>query len=132
MVKHDVFIRYIFTNIDTSLASTDEHVMGLYATLVDDEACKRTILDMILNELGKLKSMMGMLIERPMEERRQNHYYSTLLRAKPLEQLHRFQVELLRRWRKAKTQGEEEQAEEFLFEILKSINAIANAIGNTG
>jgi phosphoenolpyruvate carboxylase len=132
LVDHDVFVRYIFTNIDTSLAATDENIMGLYASLVKDDVCRSVILQKITDELHKLKKMMGLLIQRPMEERRINHYYSTLLRAQPLQHLHRYQVMLLDRWRKLKTNGSSENAESVLLEILKSINAIANAIGNTG
>ena len=132
LVKYDVFIRYIFTNIDTSLASTDENIMHLYASLVEDEECRTVILQMIVEELHRLQEMMGILIERPMEERRKNHYYSTMLRAQPLEQLHRYQIKRLSEWRKLKSAGNIPGAEVLLFEILKSINAIANAIGNTG
>ena len=32
------FVRYVLTNVDTSLAATDEEVMTMYAGLVEDEA----------------------------------------------------------------------------------------------
>jgi phosphoenolpyruvate carboxylase len=129
LVQHDVFVRYILTNIDTSLAATDESIMKLYATLVQEEACRDQILSRITDELQRLRSMMQKLLLRPQEDRRANHYYSTMLRAEPLEHLHRYQVELLRRWRDS---GNAKKDENVLLEILKSINAIANAIGNTG
>ncbi len=132
LVIHDVLVRYIFTNIDTSLAATDEDIMAVYATLVEDENCRNTILEKITGELQKLRDMMGLIIQRSMEVRRTNHYYSTLLRAEPLVYLHRYQVMLLRRWRDYKKAGAKEKEEPVLLEILKSINAIANAIGNTG
>jgi phosphoenolpyruvate carboxylase len=132
MVKYDVFIRYIFTNVDTGLAGTDEKIMSLYASLVEDPECRTVILDMILIELQKLRKMMGLLIERPMETRRKNHFYSTMLRAQPLEQLHFFQVQLLKKWRNAKAEGDKLSEDHTFFALLKSINAIANAIGNTG
>lgn len=132
MVKYDVLIRYIFTNIDTSLAATDEQVMKLYASLVESDECRNTIFEMIINELNKVRTVMGLIIERPLEVRRQNHFYSTMLRAQPLETLHHYQVQLLREWRKSKADGDALTSESILLEILKSINAIANAIGNTG
>jgi len=131
-VDHDVFVRYIFTNIDTSLAATDEDIMCLYASLVEDGICRSVILKKITDELQKLRNMMGVLIEKPMVDRRTNHYYSTLLRAQPLEHLHRYQVMLLAKWRKLKADGKSDKEESVLLEILESINAIANAIGNTG
>ena len=132
LVIHDVLVRYIFTNIDTSLAATDEEIMAIYATLVEKAECRNVILKMITDELHKLREMMGLIIQRPMVARRSNHYYSTLLRAEPLVYLHRYQVLLLAKWRKLKASGEPEKEEPVLLEILKSINAIANAIGNTG
>jgi phosphoenolpyruvate carboxylase len=132
LIIRDVLVRYIFTNIDTSLAATDEEIMALYASLVKDETCRTVILNKITGELHKLKEMMGFLIERPMEVRRSNHYYSTLLRAQPLVYLHHYQVMLLDKWRKIKAGGDHDREETVLLEILKSINAIANAIGNTG
>ncbi len=132
LVIHDVLVRYIFTNIDTSLAATDEDIMAIYATLVEEAECRNVILKKITDELHKLREMMGLIIQRPMAIRRSNHYYSTLLRAEPLVYLHRYQVMLLAKWRKLKAAGESEKEEPVLLEILKSINAIANAIGNTG
>jgi len=132
MVKYDEVIRYIFTNIDTSLAATDEKIMGMYASLVEDEQCRKTIFGMIVAELEKLRKMMGILLEKPMEVRRKNHYYSTMLRAEPLEKLHQYQITLLRQWRGFKKNGSTAEGDITLIELLKSINAIANAIGNTG
>jgi phosphoenolpyruvate carboxylase len=66
-----------------------------------------------------------------MEERRKNHYYSTKLRAEALDNLHRDQVSLLAEWR-AKKAAKNKEAEELQVKLLKSINAIANAMGNTG
>lgn len=132
MVKYDHVIRYIFTNIDTSLAATDEKIMSRYASLVGNEECRNTVFGLISSELQKLRKMMSVLIQRPMEERRKNHYYSTMLRAEPLEKLHHYQILLLKQWRKQKTDGNTNEAEATLVELLKSINAIANAIGNTG
>lgn len=132
MVKYDEVIRYIFTNIDTSLAATDEKIMKLYASLVEDETSRNLIFEMITGELKKLRVMMESLLQRPMKERRKNHFYSTMLRAEPLEKLHQYQIMLLKQWRRQKNDGKSQEAEFTLVELLKSINAIANAIGNTG
>lgn len=132
MVKYDEVIRYIFTNIDTSLAATDEHIMDKYASLVENTECREKISGIIKAELERLRRMMEILLERPMEQRRKNHYYSTMLRAQPLEKLHEYQILLLKQWRSQKSGGNVTEAEATLVELLKSINAIANAIGNTG
>lgn len=132
MVKYDHLIRYIFTNIDTSLAATDEKIMTMYASLVDNAESRSRVFGMINSELQKLRKMMSVLIQRPMEERRTNHFYSTMLRAEPLEKLHMYQILLLKQWRRQKADENPADAEITLVELLKSINAIANAIGNTG
>jgi len=132
MMLHDEFMRYMFTSVDTSLAATDEKIMELYASLVKNQDAKKIILGIILNELEITRSMMAELLRRPMLDRRTNHFYSTMLRAEPLNQLHLYQVHTLAGWRKLKAEGNVAQADKKLLELLLSINAIANAIGATG
>ena len=128
----DSFIRYVFTNIDTSLNATDEKIMKAYAELVEEDEVKNTILDMMLKELGKTRRMIDVLLKKPIKERRTNHYYSTILRAEALYPLHKKQINLLRQWRTLKKEGREDAAEQILVNLLRGINAIASAIGNTG
>lgn len=132
MAKSDSFTRYVLTNVDTSLAATDEEIMTLYAGLVKDRQVRETILNMLLKELALTRSAMLELLESPLSERRVNHYYSTRLRADALMPLHREQVHLLRSWRKVYESGDQEQSEILLQDLLRSINAIANAMGTTG
>ena len=131
LLQTSQFVRYVLTNIDTSLASTDEEIMKLYAALVKDEQKRDIILNIILAELKKTRHFMGELITRPMEVRRKNHFYSTALRAEALNILHRCQVETLKAWRNT---GENEisQKDDLLKQLLMSVNAIANAMGTTG
>lgn len=130
LMKSDNLIRYIFTNIDTSLNATDEKIMEKYASLVNSEEVRDKILSRINEELKHTRQMMSEVIERPIAERRKSHYYSTILRAEALNYLHDSQIKLLETWRKNKVS--EEENEELLVKLLKSINAIANAMGNTG
>ncbi len=132
MEKTDTFVRYILTNIDTSLAATDEDIMKMYANMVEDEKVREEILSMLLNELKLTREMMFDLLQKPISERRINHYYSTKLRANALLPLHKEQVELLKKWRKAKKSGDTESTEKLLQNLLRSVNAIANAMGTTG
>jgi len=124
----DPFVRYVLTNIDTSLAATDEAIINQYSSLVEDQKLKERILGKILSELALTRKMMSLLIVRPLQERRTSHYYSTLMRADALENLHISQIRLLREWRKNDSSPRPEE----LINLLKSINAIANAMGNTG
>ncbi len=133
LIKTNDYIRYVFTNIDSSLASTDEEIMKLYAGLVEDEQVREEMLGIILGELSKTRKAIDELLGRPLKERRVNHFYSTRLRAEALTMLHLNQVELLRKWRdisKKNINGQEQ--EELLVNLLTSINAIASALGTTG
>jgi phosphoenolpyruvate carboxylase len=132
MVKTDDFLRYTLTNVDTSLSSTDEEILKMYAELVEDVKVRKVISSMLLDELSLTRSMMLELLGSPINERRKNHYYSTELRAQALLPLHKEQVFLLKKWRNARKEGNKEKANYRLNNLLRSINAIANAIGTTG
>ena len=131
LLRKSQFVRYVLTNIDTSLASTDEEIMKLYASLVEKEEVRDSILSQILEELDKTRNHMQELLGRPMVERRKNHYYSTALRAEALDILHKNQVSNLRTWRHSDDASEAEK-EKALNELLVSVNAISNAMGTTG
>jgi phosphoenolpyruvate carboxylase len=130
-IKTDPFIRYVLTNVDTSLAATSEHVFRQYADLVEDEALRDKFLTMFLEEFHRTKNTMSELLGRTFEERRKNHYYSNLLRASLLDTLHERQLSLIREWRSEKAQGIE-TSEEDLQDLLMSINAISGALRSTG
>ncbi len=128
----DPLIRYVFTNVDTSLAATDEEIMTAYADLVEDEKVKTVILNMFLDELAKTRKTLDILLEKPISERRSQHYYSNVLRADAMFGLHMNQIALLRRWRKQKKDGDYKEADKTLLRLLVSINAISSALRHTG
>lgn len=132
LARSDDFVRYVLTNVDTSLAATDEQIMTLYAGLVEDPQVKSEILKLLLDELALTREMMLDLLKSPISERRVSHYHSTLLRAEALLPLHREQVRLLRSWRMAQNERDLLKSEAVLQNLLRSVNAIANAMGTTG
>lgn len=131
LIRSSQFVRYVLTNIDTSLASTDEKIMKIYAELVENPEVRNTILNLLLNELEKTRRLMQELLGRPMQERRKNHFHSTALRAEALEILHKNQIKNLKRWRGSNSKNQEEK-NGLLNQLLISVNAIANAMGTTG
>ncbi len=131
LVRENQFVRYVLTNIDTSLASTDEEIMKLYAGLVEKDTVRDSILPLILKELEKTHAFMEELLMRPMENRRKNHFHSTALRAEALDFLHKNQVNNLRKWR-GMDKASDAEKETTLNELLISVNAISNAMGTTG
>ena len=132
LAKGDDFVRYVLTNVDTSLAATDEAIMRMYAGLVEEKQVKKDILGMLLRELELTREMMLDLLGSPMATRRVNHHLSTRLRAEALLPLHQEQVELLRAWRQARKNKDKVLEDKLLPDLLRSVNAIANAMGTTG
>jgi len=130
-ITHDDFIRYVFTNVDTSLAATDEYVMKKYAALVQDKQLMKKYLGTFEDELSATRSILLSLLGKNFEERRVQHYYSNVLRSSILTNLHLKQVYLLTKWRAEKASGDS-GADATLMVLLMTINAIAGALRNTG
>ncbi len=130
--KSDPFIRYVLTNVDSSLASSDENIFKKYAELASDVPQYGEFLSQMLDELFRTRQMIDSVLDLPISQRRENHYYSTLLRAEAMEPLHEYQVKILKEWRMCSGQGRAAEADKILFGLLRSINAIAGAIGFTG
>jgi phosphoenolpyruvate carboxylase len=125
-------VRYILTNVDSGLAATDPEIIRLYSSLVEDNQIKNDILPLILNEYQLTQSLLDELLVKPFSERRVNHYHSTRLRAVALELMHQVQVNSLHQWRNEKDLVNPDRAEQQNIILLKTINAIANAMGSTG
>ncbi|WP_309400263.1 phosphoenolpyruvate carboxylase [Cerasicoccus maritimus] len=130
-LKTDPFIRYVFTNIDTSLAATDETVFQLYIDLVEDEEIRERFRKVLLDELKLARQHMENILSKPIEQRRRSHYYSNLLRASLMRSLHDKQVALLKTWRKQRAEKAPE-IEKTQTELLLTINAISSGMRNTG
>jgi len=131
-LKSNSFLRYILTNVDSGLAATDPLVMELYASLVTDEPTRTAILGLILDEFRLTSDLLAELLEEPFKERRTNHFYSTRLRAVALNLMHEIQVKALREWRTSKDFSESSGSDQQNITLLKTINAVANALGSTG
>ncbi|MEQ9426730.1 MAG: phosphoenolpyruvate carboxylase [Cyclobacteriaceae bacterium] len=130
--KTDPLIRYILTNVDTSLAATDSEIMALYASLVSEKAVKTSMMDLFNNELERTNSLLNELLGMGLKERRRNHYYSNKLRAAGMDEIHQHQVYLLKEWRSAKEADDSQKAEKLLVQLLLCVNVLAGAMRNTG
>lgn len=129
-VKDDPFIRYVLTNVDTSLAATDEDIMKKYASLVQNESIRNKFLNLFIEEYHRARQALHDLLEVGIEKRRIQHHYSNMLRASLMTDLHIKQVALLKKWRGEKNGNG--GSEETLMSLLMTINAIAGAMRNTG
>ena len=130
-LKEDPFVRYVFTNVDTSLAATDREIFKLYIELVEDEALREKFSGIFMDELSLTRSHLETLLNRPIEDRRKGHHFSNMLRASLMKPLHEKQVALLKTWRAQKAAGDAVD-EKIQTELLMTINALSGAMRNTG
>lgn len=130
LVWNDAFFKYVFTNIDTALAATNEDIAQWYAALVEDEKLRAEMSRLIFEELARTRQQVERLLGRPLSERRPNHFHSNLLREEALRPLHLTQLHLLKEWRK--TDSNDPTQEKRLLDLLQTVNAIAAALRNTG
>jgi phosphoenolpyruvate carboxylase len=131
-VINDSFVRYVLTNIDSSLASSDESIFREYAMLAVTVPECETLVQLMTDELARTRKMIDIILGKPISDRRENHYYSTFLRAEAMKPLHEHQINLLRKWRKYTEEGNSQKTDPVLNELLRCVNAIAGAIGFTG
>ena len=125
------FLRYVFTNVETSLASSDLDLMREYAGLVVDPEVRERIWLRVEAEWRRTHRGLDLLFGRRFEEHRPRLARTLALRVGPLRLLHRQQVALLRRWRQLRDE-QPEAADALLPEVLLSVNAIASGLRTTG
>jgi phosphoenolpyruvate carboxylase len=126
------FLRYVLTNIESSLVSANADLMKAYAGLVENEAVRQRFLDAILGEFEETRILIEELFQGTFAERRPRLAYTLDIREAPLRVLHHQQVALLRHWRSLLASGQTEAAEALIPDLLISINAIASGLRTTG
>ena len=126
------FSSYLLANVATSLASASVPLMREYAALVPQRGLRRRFMQVIEAELELSHRMLGEILGQGYIERRPRMRKTLELRERPLEALHRQQIRLLRKWRKAVAGGDQETARALRPDLLLSINAIASGLRTTG
>lgn len=144
LVQDDALFKYVFTNIDTALAATNETIAQAYTELVEDQALRERLGGRIFAELHRTRAQLSRMFGADFAERRANHYHSNQLREEALWPLHQSQLALLRQWRALPTAGvtaeegtesgatNDSRKEQLLRSLLISVNAIAGALRTTG
>lgn len=127
-VKSSPFLRYVMTNIESSLMSANESIMKGYANLVEDDAIRDRFMGVILGEFYRTREILAALFEGTFKDRRPRLAFTMEIREEALAELHQNQIRLLREWRSLSG----EAAEDRLPELLISINAIASGLRTTG
>ncbi len=126
------FLRYLLTNVETTLASGDETLMIEYSNLVRDEVLRARFMTSISEEFALTRQLLERIFGDTFAVRRPRMAKTLGLRHAALRQLHLQQIEMLRAWRDLQTRGETARADEMLPQLLLSINAIASGLRTTG
>ncbi len=127
-VRFSPFLRYVMTNIESSLMSANENIMKGYANLVEDEGVRDRFMRVIIAEFHRTRDMLIDLFDGTFQDRRPRLAFTMDIREEALAKLHQDQINLLREWRTL----EGEAAEDRLPELLISINALASGLRTTG
>lgn len=118
------YLRYVLHNVEASVMTAHEPLMGEYAALVEDPALRQRVLGQILAEFARTREALDGVFGDTFPARRPRLWKTVELRRVALEQLHREQIRLLRQWRA----GEEAM----LLPLLETVNAIAGGLKTTG
>ncbi len=136
------FLRYVGTNVSTSLLNADVGIMQEYANLVEDAELRNHIFGMITAEFERTRKMLEIMFGGPLMDYRPRTYKSFQLRQDALRILHHQQIALLRQWRGLQASNEStdtnekeqsaEESEHVLLQLFQVINAIAGGLRTTG
>lgn len=124
-------LRYLLTNVSTSLLIADVDVMREYAGLVEDHEVRDRIFGMIEAEFLRTQRMIERVFGAPVAERRPRLSHVLGFRRSGLRMLHRQQIGFLRKWRALQAAGDP-AADQVLIELLVTVNAIASGLRTTG
>ncbi len=130
--RSNAFLRYVLTNIESSLVSVQVDWLRAYADLVPDTEVRDRFLGQILEEFERTQRMITLVFRRPFAERRPRLAFTLELREEPLRVLHSQQIALLKVWRAHLAAGDTTAAEALIPDLLVSINALASGLRTTG
>ena len=125
-------LHYALSNAATCIAAADLDVMRAYACLVEDEAGRADVFELIAREFERTSLMLERIYRGTLAARRPNIHATVQMRRAPLRVLHDQQIALLRDWRRANRLGDGEAAAALLPPLLLTVNAIAGGLGATG
>ena len=127
MVEKSSFLRYVFYNAESSLASSDPQWMRAYAELVDNEGLRALMLQKIMDERNLAEEHFNRLFKGTLQERRPRFWQTLQTREDALRLLHRQQILLLREFR---SEGGDQP--DRVERMLLVVNAIASGLRTTG
>lgn len=140
LARRHPFLRYLFSNMESSLVSASLDRMREYADLCEDKAVRERIFTQIREEYERTQRMLNRLFGSPFDERRPRMRRTIDRREQLLTALHHHQIGLLRRWHQLERDGQlrdddgnlREEHRELYQAIVQSVAAISHALRNTG
>ena len=133
-LPHFDFLRYVFTNIESSLNSANPETMKLYADLCPDKELSECLLGQILSEYEKTRNLVHDLFGREFNSRRPRMEKTLALREVPLQILHDQQISLLKNWRAdgSPVENTDGRFDRNFLALQLTINAISSGLRETG
>ena len=123
------FLRYFLIQTETNLLNADPEQMQLYSTLGTGGKKSEELLQWMLEEHRRTRSLVEGLLGAPVSDRRQKHLFGLEQRKESLRLLHEMHRTYLKRWR-ASAQKEEDK--ELLQHLLLITNGLASGLKSTG
>ena len=121
------FLRYLFYNAESSLASSDPKWMKAYADLVVDKNLRSLMLEKIFAERKLAEQYFTKLFQGTLQERRPRFWKTLQAREDALGLLHTQQISLLKEFR-----AEGGDQPDRIERLLLVVNAIASGLRTTG
>ena len=128
------FLRYVFTNVETSLASANLELMASYGELCEDASLRERVLETVKKEFERTRDQVGAFLGGDFATRRPRMNKTLALREEPLQKLHLQQIQLLKDWRAADRPMERDngKVDETFLALQLTINAISSGLKETG
>ncbi|ABX03456.1 MAG TPA: phosphoenolpyruvate carboxylase [Herpetosiphon sp.] len=124
-------LKYLLTNVSTSMLSADLATMQAYSQLVEDPSVRQPIMAAIEAEFKQTQQQLELIFGGSLAERRPRIYRMLQGRQSRLSQLHQQQINLLHTWRSLPSEQIPER-ERLLTQLLLTVNAIASGLRTTG
>ena len=125
-------LKYVLTNVETSLASADSKIMSDYASLVPNSAVREKFMGIISEEMALTAEYLNKVFGKAYNERRPRMTKTLALREEALRVLHAEQIDLIKKWRGYREANDTDSEKDILPRVLLSINAIASGLRTTG
>jgi len=125
------FLKYSLIQIETNLLNSDPDVMQAFAELYDDSPARNELMDLILKDYQNCLDQIEKIMGASVEARRVSKLENNKLRKHALEELHKIQIDYLKKWRTMR-QSDSEESDQYLLQLLLLVNALSGGLKSTG